>query len=116
MLTASELADLAGCDEERVGRLVEAGYLAPVGERFSASDVPRIRLAEAFERAGITVEDIVRGIEGRGAPRRLVPRAPPGGSQGRGGAGVAPSGAAVLSTLARQTQLVFHGHKVMTGG
>jgi len=63
MLTASELADLAGCDEERVGRLVEAGYLAPVGERFSASDVPRIRLAEAFERAGITVEDIVRGIE-----------------------------------------------------
>ena len=63
MLTASELADLAGCDEERVGRLVEAGYLAPVGERFPASDVPRIRLAEAFERAGITVEDIVRGIE-----------------------------------------------------
>ena len=63
MLTARELAERAGCDEQRVERLVEAGYLAPQGGRFRAGDVPRIRLAEAFERAGITVEDIMRGIE-----------------------------------------------------
>ena len=63
MLTASELADRVGCEEERVARLVDAGYLTPEGGRFREGDVPRIRLAEAFERAGITVEEIVRGIE-----------------------------------------------------
>lgn len=61
-LTRSELAGRAGCDEARVERLVEAGYLVPEDGRFAEGDVQRIRLAEAFERAGIAVEDIVRGM------------------------------------------------------
>ena len=62
MLSAAELAELAGCDEARVARLVEAGYLRPEAGSFRTGDVQRIRLAEAFEHAGIAVEEIVRGV------------------------------------------------------
>jgi adenylate cyclase len=63
-LSASELADLAGVSEAEVARLVELGILvARDGSRpFLESDVPKVRLAVACERAGLPMEGIVSAI------------------------------------------------------
>jgi hypothetical protein len=53
-LSASELADLAGVTEAEVARMVGVGVLLPrEGARpFRTTDVQKVRLAEACERAG----------------------------------------------------------------
>jgi adenylate cyclase len=63
-LSASGLADLAGVREAEVARLVELGILtARDGSRpFLESDVPKVRLAVACERAGLPMEGIVSAI------------------------------------------------------
>jgi adenylate cyclase len=64
-LSASELADLAGVTEVEVARLVELGILAARGDAgpFLDSDVPKVRLAVACERAGLPMEGIVSAIQ-----------------------------------------------------
>jgi adenylate cyclase len=63
-LSASGLADLAGVSEAEVARLVKLGILvARDGTRpFLESDVPKVRLAVACERAGLPMEGIVSAI------------------------------------------------------
>jgi adenylate cyclase len=64
-LSASGLADLAGVREDEVARLVELGVLvARDGSGpFLQSDVPKVRLAVACERAGLPMEGIVSAIK-----------------------------------------------------
>jgi adenylate cyclase len=64
-LSASGLADLAGVGEAEVARLVELGVLvARDGSGpFLESDVPKVRLAVACERAGLPMEGIVSAIQ-----------------------------------------------------
>ncbi|HEV3399533.1 MAG TPA: hypothetical protein VG693_09610, partial [Actinomycetes bacterium] len=64
-LSASELADLAGVTEVEVARLVELGILAARGDAgpFLDSDVTKVRLAVACERAGLPMEGIVSAIQ-----------------------------------------------------
>ena len=54
-LSASGLADLAGTTQAEVERLVELGILVarPGPAPFLASDVQKVRLAEACEQAGL---------------------------------------------------------------
>jgi class 3 adenylate cyclase len=62
-LSAHELAELVPCEADRVGRLVELGILAPGDDgRFPSSDVHVIRLMDAFEEAGIPLQDVARGV------------------------------------------------------
>jgi adenylate cyclase len=63
-LSASDLADLAGVSEAEVARLAELGILAARdGDGpFLESDVPKVRLAVACERAGLPMEGIVSAI------------------------------------------------------
>jgi adenylate cyclase len=64
-LSASGLAGLAGVGEAEVARLVELGVLvARDGSGpFLESDVPKVRLAVACERAGLPMEGIVSAIQ-----------------------------------------------------
>ena len=63
-LSASALADLAGVTEGEVERLVELGILVARGgpQPFGDSDVPKVRLAVACERAGLPMAGIVSAI------------------------------------------------------
>jgi class 3 adenylate cyclase len=63
-LTEVELAERAACPVERVEELVDLGILVPREEDgpFSAKDVHRVRLMQAFEDAGIDLELIARGV------------------------------------------------------
>src|SRR5215204_164714 len=63
-LSVSELADLAGTTAAEVERLVELGILAARDGTgpFLESDVPKVRLAVACERAGLPMEGIVSAI------------------------------------------------------
>lgn len=58
-----ELAELAPCTVEHVRRLEELGLLER-GEDglFPSSDVHLVRLMAAFEEAGISIEDVARGV------------------------------------------------------
>jgi adenylate cyclase len=64
-LSASGLADLAGVGEAEVARLVELGVLVARdgSDPFLESDVPKVRLAVACERAGLPMEGIVSAIQ-----------------------------------------------------
>ena len=65
-LTEAELATEAGTTSERVRRLVAIGALKPADDgTFSLGDIVRSRLLEAFEEAGITLEQIEAGIRER---------------------------------------------------
>jgi adenylate cyclase len=59
-----ELAELAPCSPEHVRRLVDLGILVPreEGKPFRSSDVHLVRLMGAFDRAGISLDDVARGI------------------------------------------------------
>ena len=59
-LSASELADLAGVTEAQVQRLVDLGILVPRdgAEPFLETDVQKVRLATACERAGLPMAGI----------------------------------------------------------
>jgi adenylate cyclase len=64
-LSEAELAERSGCPVERIEELVGLGILVPreVDGPFSAKDVHRVRLMQAFEDAGIRLDPIARGIE-----------------------------------------------------
>jgi adenylate cyclase len=63
-ISAQELADLVPCPLEDITRLLELGLLElQDGVRlFSNSDVHVVRLMAAFEEAGISLEDVARGV------------------------------------------------------
>jgi len=63
-LTEAELAERSACPVERIEKLVGLGILVPRDEDgpFSAKDVHRVRLMQAFEDAGIDLEVIARGV------------------------------------------------------
>src|SRR6266508_271080 len=63
-ISAQELAELVPCPLERVRRLADLGILASQVEDglFPLSDVHVVRLMDAFEEAGISLEDVARGV------------------------------------------------------
>jgi adenylate cyclase len=63
-LTKLELAERSACPVGRIEELVDLGILVPREEDgpFSAKDVHRVRLMQAFEDAGIDLELIARGV------------------------------------------------------
>ena len=62
-ISAAELAELAPCSPEEVERLQGLGLLDGGGDGFPSSDVHVVRLMAAFEDAGVSVEDVARGVE-----------------------------------------------------
>ena len=84
-LSASELAAAAGTAEDEVRRMVDLGIVVQGDEPrpFRETDVPKVRLATACEKAGLPMDGIAKAIEaGRlsftfmesPAFRRWVPR------------------------------------------
>jgi adenylate cyclase len=70
-LSAADLARRAAVTPAQVERLTELGILVPQEDGYRASDLQRIRLVDAFERAGVAAEDLagaiaagVRSLEG----------------------------------------------------
>ena len=62
-ISAEELAELAPCSREQVGRLEALGLLeADADGLFPSSGVHVVRLMAAFEDAGISLEDVARGV------------------------------------------------------
>jgi hypothetical protein len=63
-ISAQQLAELVPCPLERVRRLADLGILASDAEGglFRSSDVHVVRLMDAFEEAGISLEDVARGV------------------------------------------------------
>jgi len=62
-ISAQKLAELAPSSLEQVGRLQELGLLEPDDDgSFRSSDVHVVRLMAAFEEAGISLEDVARGV------------------------------------------------------
>ena len=62
-LSEAELAERSGSSVQRVRELERVGILVREGDgRFSAKDVHRVRLMQAFEEAGIDPQGIARGI------------------------------------------------------
>jgi adenylate cyclase len=63
-ISGEELAELVPCPVEQVSRLESVGLLVPQGVDglFSTSDVHVVRLMAAFEEAGISLEDVARGV------------------------------------------------------
>lgn len=62
--TRDEVADRAGVAREYVDQLIELGIVQPSPENgLTRGDVRRVKLAETLERAGITLDVLVAGIE-----------------------------------------------------
>jgi adenylate cyclase len=63
-LSEAEIAERSACPVERIEELVGLGILVPrdADGPFSAKDVHRVRLMQAFEDAGIDLEVIARGV------------------------------------------------------
>jgi adenylate cyclase len=62
-ISAQDLAALVPCSPEHVRRLQELGLLqADQDGAFPVSDVHAVRLMAAFEGAGISLEDVARGV------------------------------------------------------
>ena len=61
-LPAEGLAKAVGTTPEQIERLVALGILEPTDGRFQASDVHRVRLAEALDGAGVSLDDMGRAI------------------------------------------------------
>jgi adenylate cyclase len=62
-LTAHELSELVPCSTEHVRKLEELGLLrADEDGLFRTADVHVVRLMAAFEDAGISLEDVARGV------------------------------------------------------
>ena len=59
-----ELAELTDCSLDQLRGLIDLGILVPRGgdEPFRSSDVHLVRLMTAFDRAGISLDDVARGI------------------------------------------------------
>ncbi len=59
-----ELTELAPCSPEQVRRLQDLGLLAGGEEDgFASSDVHVVRLMAAFEDAGVSLEDVAKGVD-----------------------------------------------------
>jgi class 3 adenylate cyclase len=63
-VSAQELAELVPCSLEYVRRLADFGLIASDedGGPFSSSDAHVVRLMAAFEEAGISLDDVARGV------------------------------------------------------
>jgi len=61
-LSAQEVADLVPCSLGAVRRLEELGLLEQEDGLHPSSDVHVVRLMAAFEQAGISLEDVARGV------------------------------------------------------
>ena len=63
-LSEKELAELAPCSLEQIRKLTDLGILVPREEDkpFWSSDVHLVRLMAAFDRAGISLDDVARGV------------------------------------------------------
>ena len=62
-ISADELAGLVPCPLDQVQRLIELQILQPDdGGRFDSSQAHVVRLMAGFEAAGISVEDVARGV------------------------------------------------------
>jgi adenylate cyclase len=61
-LSEAELAERSGATAEHIARLMELGILAPQGGAFRPSDIQRVKLIEALESSGISLEDIGRAV------------------------------------------------------
>lgn len=61
-LSEAELAERSACPVERIMQLEELGILVRHDGSFSAKDVHRVRLMQAFEDAGIGLDVIAKGI------------------------------------------------------
>src|SRR5918999_420555 len=63
-LSEEELAQLVPCSPGGVRKLIELGILAPREEDkpFRSSDAHLVRLMTAFELAGISLDDVARGV------------------------------------------------------
>jgi adenylate cyclase len=62
-LQETELAERCGVPVDRIRRLSDLGILSrQEGGTFRLSDIQRVRLIEALERSGISVEDIGRAV------------------------------------------------------
>ncbi|MBD0329962.1 MAG: adenylate/guanylate cyclase domain-containing protein [Thermoleophilia bacterium] len=77
-LSAPELARRAGVSRERIEELVALGLIAPAGDAFVAADVERVRLVEALETSGTSLERLAEAVrDGRvplGAIAGVSPR------------------------------------------
>src|SRR5919106_5639623 len=64
-LSAAEIAERAGAAEGEIMRMVELGVLVPRDDErpFLPSDVQKVRLAKACERAGLPMDGIGQAIE-----------------------------------------------------
>jgi adenylate cyclase len=63
-LTASELAALAAVPEPRIAELTRSGVLVPAKDgSYARSDIQRIEVASAYERAGIAVDLLAIAIQ-----------------------------------------------------
>jgi class 3 adenylate cyclase len=65
-VSAQELAELVPCSREYVRRLADLGLLPSEedGGLFPSSGVHVVRLMAAFEEAGISLDDVARGVAG----------------------------------------------------
>jgi adenylate cyclase len=65
-VSAQELAELAACSLDYVQRLADLGLIGQTEDDglFPSSDVHVVRLMAAFEEAGISLEDVARGVAG----------------------------------------------------
>jgi adenylate cyclase len=63
-LSEWELAELVPCSLDQIRKLTELGILVPRQEDkpFRASDAHLVRLMAAFDRAGISLDDVARGV------------------------------------------------------
>jgi adenylate cyclase len=62
-ISAPELAELVPATADQIRRLEELGLLEQDGDgSFPSSDVHVVRLMAAFEEAGISLEDVARGV------------------------------------------------------
>jgi adenylate cyclase len=61
-LSAAELASRAGSTPDRILHLVDLGILGSSEQGFEPEDVSRVRLAEAIDEAGISLEKMSRAI------------------------------------------------------
>ena len=76
-LSATALADLAGTTVAEVQRLVDLGILVGEGAGpFRASDVERVRLVHACERAGLPLDGIAAAIRAGRLSLAFVEAAP----------------------------------------
>ncbi len=64
-LSESQLAERAGVTGEYVGKLVDLGIIHPLedGSGFAHHDVDRVRLAEALEGEGVSLQHIGQAVE-----------------------------------------------------